>query len=275
MQARELIDLAAFLAAQGSLFLGGVRQMPSTALAQYWTVSKCRMDRWNRALRNVQTLPLAVRGEVSPATRNLQAVCEEILVSEMVTRVWSSLLTAWDYRIGSGEAQPVAANVLSGQLEASNRVLGIISYNPDTAAGSGNELNRLRRLTERWTDLLLAGLGSLVRMADFAHDAARAEEFSHDFDPTQQPAVRKQAWSLVAESLRESFTPYLRQVTPNADLNGRIAGAILACFPVEVFDSTGVYHALWNLRVSAITANAQQLVDQLLAADSGSAASSV
>ncbi len=63
-------------------------------------------------------------------------------------------------------------------------------------------------------------------------------------------------------------------MTPNADLNGRIAGAILACFPVEVFDSTGVYHSLWNLRVSTITANAQQLVDQLLAADSGSAAPS-
>ncbi len=211
MQARELIDLAVFLAAQGSLFLSGARQMPDTALAQYWTISKCRLDRWNRTLRNVHTLPAPVRGEVPAATRNLQAACEEILISEMVTRVWSSLLTAWDYQTGSGEAQPVAANVLSGQLEASNRVLGIISYNPLTAAGSGNELNRLRRLTERWTDLLLAGLGSLVRMADFAHDPARAEEFSHDFDPAQQPAVRKQAWSLVAESLRETFVPYLRK----------------------------------------------------------------
>jgi hypothetical protein len=274
MQARELIDLAAFLAAQGSLFLSGVRQVSSAALGQYWTISKCRLDRWNRSLRNVHTLPAPVRGEIPAAARHLQAVCEEILVSEMVTRVWSSLLTAWDYRIRSGDAQPVAANVLSGQLEASNRVLGIISYDP-VNAGNGNELNRLRRLTERWTDLLLAGLGPLVRIADFAHDPARAEEFSQDFDQTQPPGVRKQAWSLVAESLRETFAPYLRQVTPNADLNGRIAGVILACFPVEVFDSTGVYHALWNLRVSTITANAQQLVDELLAADSGGGAATL
>jgi hypothetical protein len=73
----------------------------------------------------------------------------------------------------------------------------------------------------------------------------------------------------LAASLRETFDPYLRQLTPNADLNNRIAGAILACFPVEVFDSTGAYHSLWNLRITAMTANAQQLVDQLLAADSG------
>jgi hypothetical protein len=271
MHARELIDLAAFIAAQGPILLGNMRQIPDTALAHYWTVSKCRLDRWNRTLRNAQTSPLLVRGETLVALRNLQVVCEEILLSEMSIRIWSSLLTALDYQIGSSEAQPVAANVLAGHLEASNRVLSIISYNPHTLTGPGNELNRLRRLTERWTDLLLASLGSLVRIADFAHDAARAEEFSRDFDRSQQPGIRKQAWNLLTASLRETFDPYLRHVTPNADLNTRIAGAILACFPVEVFDSTGIYHSLWNLRVSTMTANAQQLVDQLLAADSGNA----
>jgi hypothetical protein len=272
MHARELVDLAAFVAAQGPLLLGSVRCVPDPALAQYWTLSKCRLDRWNRTLRLAQIPACAGRAEAPAAARNLHAVCEEILISEMVTRVWSSLLTALDYLAGSGEAQPVAANVLAAHLEASNRVLSMISYHPHTALGTENDLNRLRRLTERWTDLLLGSLGSLVRVADFAHDAARAEEFSQDFNSTQQQGVRRQAWNLVATSLRETFDPHLRATTPNADLNGRIAGAILACFPAEVFESTGIYHSLWNLRISAMTTDAQLLVDQLLAADSGNPA---
>jgi hypothetical protein len=272
MHARELIDLAAFVAAQGPALVGGVRQVPDTALAQYWTVSKCRLDRWNRTLRHLQSPVSAGREEVEIAERNLQAVCEEILVSEMLTRVWSSVLTALDYTAGGSEAQPVAANVLAGQLEASNRVLNIISFNSHTASGTENDLNRLRRLTERWTDLLLGSLGSLVHAAQFAHDAARAEEFSQDFNRSRQPAVRRRAWNLVVASLRETFDPHLRALAPNADLNSRIAGAILACFPAEVFDSAGIYPSLWNLRLSNMTADAQLLVDQLLAADSADAA---
>ncbi|HZZ28182.1 MAG TPA: hypothetical protein VFE46_09275 [Pirellulales bacterium] len=266
MHARELIDLAVFVASQGPVLIGSVRQVPTAALAQYWTVSKCRLDRWNRTLREVQP-PSASCTEETVGVRNLQAVCAEILVSEMLTRVWSSILTAMDYVAGSSEAQPVAASVMAGHLEASNRVLNLISYNPQNAENGGG-LNHLRRLTERWTDLLLGSLGSLIHAASFAHDAARTEEFSRDFDRSHQPQVRARAWHLIATSLRATFDAHLRGVTPNTDLNNSIAGAILICFPGYLFDSTGVYHSLWNLRLSAVATDTQAMVDQLLAADS-------
>jgi hypothetical protein len=269
MHVREFIDLAVFVAAQGPVLVNSVRQVPTSALAQYWTVSKCRLDRWNRALRGVQ-LPAASRhGDLAAADLSLQAVCEEILVSEMLTRVWSSILTALDYAAGSSEAQPVAASVLAGHVDASNRVLGLISYKPQ-GPGSENNLNRLRRLTERWTDLLLGSLGLLAHAAPFAHDAARAEEFARDFDCSWQPRVRLKAWNLIAASLRATFEAHLHGVTANADLNSSIAGAILVCFPAQLFDATGVYHSLWNLRLSSVASDTQVMVDQLLAADSPS-----
>ncbi|HTQ38370.1 MAG TPA: hypothetical protein VMJ32_05050 [Pirellulales bacterium] len=272
MHARELIDLAVFVAAQGPVLLGSVRQVPTTALSQYWTVSKCRLDRWNRTLREGQ-VPAAARHDELATGRGLQAVCEEILISEMLTRVWSSILTALDYVSQNNEAQPVAASVLAGHLEASNRVLSLISYNPQAALNNEGELNRLRRLTERWTDLLLGSLGSLIHAPQFAHDAVRAEEFSRDFDRSRQPHVRLQAWNLISASLRSTFESHLHGVTPNADLNSSIAGAVLVCFPAHLFDSTGVYHSLWNLRLSAMTSDTQNMVDQLLAADSPEEAS--
>jgi hypothetical protein len=269
MNAREIVDLAAFVAAQGPVLLSSRQPVPDSSLSQYWTASKCRLDRWNRMLHHVQTSGASFSlGELPAGSRNIHAVCEEILISEMLTRVWSSLLAAVDYNTGSGDAQPVAANVLASHLNASNRVLSIISNPPDQSPTSRTDLNRLRRLSERWTDLLLGSLGSLVRIADFAHDAARAEEFSQDFSRGQQPGLRKRAWNLLAASLRETFDQHLKTATPNADLNSRIGGAVLSCFPVQVFDSTGQYHSLWNLRISTLAAEAQMLVDELLAADS-------
>src|SRR5262245_56303947 len=120
MHTRDLVDLAAFVAAQGPALLSGSQQLPETSLAQYWTISNGGLDRWNRSLRHVQSKAFAPEARCD--TRALQAVCEEVIVSEMVTRIWSSLLTAFDYHAGGGEAQPVASNVLSGHLEASNRV---------------------------------------------------------------------------------------------------------------------------------------------------------
>jgi hypothetical protein len=269
MHAREIIDLAVFVAAQGPVLVSSVRQLPTSALAQYWTVSKCRLDRWNRCLRDVQPAN-ATRNQEQAGVRALQAVCEEILVSEMLTRVWSSILTALDRAAGSSEAQPVAASVMAGHLEASNRVLSLISYNPQTAMSNEGNLNRLRRLTERWTDLLLGSLGSLIDPTPFAHDAAKAAEFARDFHRSCRSSVRLQAWSLIAASLRTMFESHLRGATPNADLNSSVAGAILVCFPAHLFDSTGVYHSLWNLRLSAVANDTQVMVDQLLAADSAS-----
>jgi hypothetical protein len=270
MQSCELIDLAAFVAAQGPLLIASRRQVPDAALAQYWTASKCRLDRWNRTLRTAGAVDGQNRTS-SVANRHLAAVCEEILISEMLTRIWSCVLTALDYSAGSGEAQPIAASVMAGHLEASNRVLSLISYKPHTAHGADSELNRLRRLTERWTDLLLGSLGTQVHGANFAHDPTRLEEFSRDLSGRQEPEVRRKIWDLIISSLRTSLAAHIRGPAPNHDLNSRLAGAILACFPVNVFDATSIYHSLWNLRLSAITADAQQLVDQLLAADSSRA----
>jgi hypothetical protein len=275
MQAHQLVDLAAFVAAQGPVLISSVRQVPTSALAQYWTVSKCRLDRWNRKLRDVPSQPfaarndsVAARNESIAATRPLQALCEEILVSEMLTRVWSSVLAAVDYAAGSTEAQPVAASVLAGHLEASNRVLSLISDKPRaTKKADDGDLNLLRRMTERWTDLLLGSLGSIVHAEQFAHDPVRAAEFAQEFNRSQQPSVRIKAWGLLAASLRETFDSRLRGTTPNADLNSGIAGAILTCFPAHVFDSVGVYHSLFLLRLSATASGTEMLVDQLLAAD--------
>ncbi len=67
--------------------------------------------------------------------------------------------------------------------------------------------------------------------------------------------------------MRTTFARRLQDDTDNADLNSRIAGAILACFPAEMFDSVGVYHSLWQSRLSAMTSDTQVMVEELLSDD--------
>ena len=271
MHTRELVDLAAFVAAQGRALVTATRQVPTTALAQYWTASKCRHDRWNRALR--ESLPPAAENHrnnsavAKSSVQTLQGLCEEVLVSEMLTRVWSCIITSFDSAAGVGEAQPVSASVLAGQLEASNRVLALISTRNLWTGSAGAELNSLRRLTERWTDLLLGSLQGVCEIFSFAHDASRAQEFALDFSHSRQSAIRQQAWALLTASLRVAFIPLLTGDPSNADLNFRIAGAIVACFPADLFDSIGVFHSLWMLRLSATTSDTQLMIDQLIAAE--------
>ena len=58
-------------------------------------------------------------------------------------------------------------------------------------------------------------------------------------------------------------------ISPNADLNARIATAILSCFPAELFDSTGQFRSLWLLRLFNATSDAQGMIAELLAEPAG------
>jgi hypothetical protein len=53
-------------------------------------------------------------------------------------------------------------------------------------------------------------------------------------------------------------------LSPNEDLNAKIASAILSCFPSDLFDSTGLFRSLWLLRMSNVTSDVQGMIDTLV-----------
>ena len=66
-------------------------------------------------------------------------------------------------------------------------------------------------------------------------------------------------------SLRTAFQRELGAVSPNGDLNAAIASGILACFPSELFDSTGLFRSLWLMRITSAAEDAQVMIEELLA----------
>ena len=153
MHASELVELAAIASAQGRALVETATPLSSTSIEQYWSTSKCRLDRWSRALKSFASKDASGRRETSLRWRATRVVIEEILISEILTRVWTCVLCAFDRRHGAAEAEPIARSVLQGHLEARHRALGLIASSAAIDAEDAVGLNRLRRCSERWCDL--------------------------------------------------------------------------------------------------------------------------
>ena len=85
----------------------------------------------------------------------------------------------------------------------------------------------------------------------------------------------RQVWPLIRASLKTSFAGSLAPVSPNADLNAKIGAAVLAAFPPEIFDSTGLVRSLWQIRLSNAADDARGMLDELSAPPKRSTADSM
>jgi hypothetical protein len=243
----------------------GVEKVSESGLEQYWTASKVRLDRWCRSLRNFSTLAGDPKYRKVHWPR-IRGILEEILSSEMLTRVWAAVLCAHDRRHKLNESEPIARSVMLGHLEARHRALTLLLNTPGLETHEAIKLNRLHNSAERWTDMLVGYLIPLGDLSEFAVDPARAKDFAQDLLEEGVHPGRRIVWPLILTSLRAGFRPHSQSETPNTDVNQRIAAGILACFPGDLFDSTGQFQSLWLLRLNNTAADAQGMIDELLGA---------
>jgi len=267
MHSRELVEVAAMVAAHGSVLVEGPSRISASALEQYWTASKCRLDRWLRSMKRF-VASSSEPSELAAVQAEIGPVVEEILIAEIALRVWTAVLYAYDRRRQTGDAEPIARSVFLGHLEVRQRVLALLIHSPYITAEQAVQLNRLRRRAERWTDLLLGYLSLDYPASELAFESARCQEFAADLRHEQRRAAGAHAWRLVLASLRIAFQSGVSEQSPNADANRDIAGSIVACFPSDLFDATGVMQSLWLVRLSHATTDAQGMVDELLRDDS-------
>ncbi|MDX1963051.1 MAG: hypothetical protein SFX18_07850 [Pirellulales bacterium] len=264
MHARELLNLAELLTWQGPILAEHRAALPAGSLARYWAACKCRLDRWDRELiwlrENFTTQP----GFNGPGWRAIQAVCDEILTGEILSRLWAAIMCLHDRHCGQTDGGPIARGILNGHITSRQRVLELILDYQGVGPHEGQILNRLRWRCERWTDVLLARLQISGDVAEFAHDAARLIDFKEEW-PTGAlvsavPQARA-AWLLA--SFRATFQDSPPPATANADLNRQIAESLLSCFPPEAFCDSGTLRTLWEARLIAGATDAERLVGQL------------
>ena len=287
MHARQFVELAGWAAAHAQELLESNLPAPETAWEQYWVASKCRLERWKwflHSLKSPQDPPPsgardsedAFLKETEPfpsspsgfrkgrPTSRLLAAMEEILLSEVFSRIWTVLMEAYDQRRSIQQAGPIARNVLMDHLEVRSRLLRVLLQPEEWLLPEVEHLNQLRSHVERWTDLFLGVLADWTPTKDLAFDPRRVQDFSGDFSLERPASVRQQAWNLTLRSIRRAFAAGLQPISANPDLNEAIAQAAVACWPKAIPLSSLLDDSLWPVRLAQSAADLQELVGTLL-----------
>jgi len=262
MHVRDLVEVAGIVASGGRRIVRAAQAMPGVSLERYWTASKCRLEDWNRVLKRYTQ-----ENDGWTDSDNLvqiRATLDEIVVSEMLTRVWTAVLVAHDRRHQANSDEPLARNIFNSHVEARSRALRLALSGDRFTTRQAVALNRVRRRTERWTDVLIGGLLAECDAREFAFDAERAADFATELAHRRDEAGGRQAWRLTLVSLRTSFQKGVCSIAANPNANGRVTASILGSFPVDLFDSTGLFGSLWMMRLAAATSDAQGMIDELL-----------
>jgi hypothetical protein len=268
MHSIELIDLAALVSIHAPALVRLSKNLPDSELERYWTASKCRQDRWQLALLELKESRQQLIGATGGLHRFALGVFEEILTGEILARVWCGVLAAFDARRGVDHAEPVARSVLVGHLEVRCRTLSLLSTAREIPLGGLAELNRQRRLCERWTDLLLAEFAHQTDLSALAHEPERLREFAVDVPREAGGGYSRMRQALVQTSLRSTFHRPAPLPAPNSDLNRQIAAGVLGCFQPELFDGAAVLRSVWVSRLLTAADDAELiLADYLGAAD--------
>jgi hypothetical protein len=274
MHSRKLVELSALIAVNAPEILSR-GHLSASHIEQYWAASKLRLACWAESLQGylqlqVGSSPLMSQaGPLVVAWREVRPVLEEILVAEILTRVWTCVVCLYDRRHGRG-LEALVRRVYAGHLEARNRALNVLVYGRGFSASEAAELNALRRRCERWCDLLLAHLSishgrqwqSVID--ELAIEADRSREFARDLMEDESAcALVPLAGQLLQSSLREAFGKGLAEEPPYPAFNQQIADALLACLPDEraAFVPPG---DPWLDRIELITSDAEGMIRELL-----------
>jgi hypothetical protein len=255
--ASELVNTAATLAGRG---LSLVHSVPSTIgprCEEYWLACHERCQSWGAQLRQHEA-PYTLQDENAALEQwlELHGLLEEILSAGILNRVWTAIAGAID------PAHEISAYIQSaylGQLDAHRRALKLI-LKDSLSLWQAEQLDKLRRRSERWTDLLLAHVAHTCNVNELAYDMSRVIDFAETLSKDSPDQLASQ---LLIESVRQPLGKNLRVACPNPQLNQRIAESILACLGPDVCDSCGSTGYLWELRLHNMVDDAMRMVQRL------------
>lgn len=206
-----------------------VEPIAISALHAYWKSSQTRLKCWFAGLRTTPsrgtaTLPLYHR-------RQMVCLSREILVAELLTRVWSSVLLARDVFHGHDECQQLARHVFLGQMEARQEVLRMLEYPNRLPARQAVVVDRLRRRVERWTDVLVGPLVRKYDVTDFVFDVERARDFGTTQPPAALSTMNLAMSQLTLVGLSHAIPRSTHTDSTRATLDLAVARSVLSALP--------------------------------------------
>jgi len=231
---RHTVELAALVSKQSDQVIETPQQLPESAIQDFWVHSQRRLFDW---MRQLVRYPVEIESSSAVGRRRIWRRTESLLVdffvSDVLARVWAAVLTAADQRQCQQRTEPLARHILAGYLQTRYLALNLMVSGPDVPPDRLREVNRIRRKTECWTDLLLGPLVVRYEVKNFAVNADRALQFGQDQLSHRDSDVSNTAWNLILLSARLTF-PARQPLSPiHSICQRKISDAVLSTFPAD------------------------------------------
>ncbi|MDG2012647.1 MAG: hypothetical protein P8J33_04030 [Pirellulaceae bacterium] len=262
MHATQLAEIGGWLSISSDLFIREGQQANLKSAMRYWAASKCRLQRWQAALKVFED-DFANPCEMHDPWHAVETVVQEILVSEVLTRIWTAVLVQHDRVLAHQELQSIGHSVFIGHLEARNRALRLLLKNRPVNQAAFDRVDEIRRRMERWIDLLLSRVTDLEVAIQFGFEESRIRDFAAD-RPMENDEQLQQARKLLLASLSASLKRGIKTWTANPDLNREIAAGVLACVPSDRFDSVGLPKTITLMQMEQIHNDTHEMVTNLI-----------
>ena len=235
MKLAYLTEVAALLSSHSHLLIERPEPLSNSVLGDFYIHSRNRFNRWLRDLNDIEQ-GVAIRDPLhligmSPLRAPVQSLTEQILVNDLLNRVWTVAAIACDRQRNEDRAETLVKNVLRGHLIVRHKALGLCLNNSGLTAEQVIHVNKLRKSAERWSDMLNCMLMGQYDLWDYAYDLDRAKEFYEERIGTDQHKSGSAAWKLILAGLRHSFADVDGLAAPLHDDDRLIARVMMDAFP--------------------------------------------
>ena len=240
-------DLAGLISHHGPAITQRGTTIPTNVLTEYWATSRSRFELWHQLLSRYNQYEQAGNTDrLKRWWKEHSIVLEEVLVTEMLTRVVAALACGLEAEAEAKEISPVTQAVQTSHLEVRNRVQQVMLFGRGNSVHDVVRLNRLRQGVERWTDAMVGRMASnCPLMLQFAIDPSRASDYAEETRAYGQGNARNTAAYLMNAAMHDLIR---RRTSPIAALpkaNRMVAQSVMQMFRPELFDDVGIMKSVW------------------------------
>lgn len=262
---RQIAETAAFATARSNFLIESTSAISEQHLHDYWKCSRGRTMDWLKVLDG-----LISEADVTPPDdhrrlwKTAEPLIAEVFVTEILTRVWAAVLTASDLHRKESVGSPIARNTLKGHTEARNRSLALMAGRLQVSVSEMSQIDRLRRKSERWSDLLIGHLVLNYQLDEFTFECSRSVEFGQSQMREIISATDESVWEFVLAGVRLAFSSF-DDLSLSSDVwNRRVVRAVLGSFPADSFDDAGTFKTVRRARIERPQADSDKLVAALM-----------
>lgn len=225
---KSLAEVAWLVSRVGRQMIESQSEPSPQALRDFWQNTRQLQRSWDRVLNDAE-------GAKQPG--QLEELAAQLFTSELLARVWATVLAGIDQRTGRNDLTRIANNAVSGLMQIRNRLLSQVLLRSGAYESCTADLDRLRRRCDRWTDLLIGNLSGREELFQFAFDVDRARDFAAE--ATESDLNAPPVELLIAAGLRLSFLGQLPDAALDSPAFAGMLQSILGSIPEQAFQNDG------------------------------------